>query len=236
MQAAAFPGYSKASVSSPKNNLKFPPIVKNCYNFLDMKIPRAVQALVESFEKLPGIGPRTSQRLTYYLLHVPQSELDLFGRSLINLKKNTVLCSICRNVSESDPCNLCSDSSRDSKIIIVVEQPLDVVAIERMGKYNGLYHVLHGAISPLENIGPDEIYIEDLSKRLTNGGPVKEVIIATNPTMEGEATAMYLNKKLKTQNPKPKVSRLGMGIPRGADLEYADDVTLIQAIEGRREM
>src|SRR3989344_3889677 len=114
MQAAAFPGYSKASVSSPKNNLKFPPIVKNCYNFLDMKIPRAVQALVESFEKLPGIGPRTSQRLTYYLLHVPQSELDLFGRSLINLKKNTVLCSICRNVSESALCILGSDSSRDS--------------------------------------------------------------------------------------------------------------------------
>ena len=125
---------------------------------------------------------------------------------------------------------------RDSKVILVVEEPLDVIAIERTGKYKGLYHVLHGAINPLENIGPDELYIDDLMKRVTDGSSIEEAIIATNPTMEGEATAMYLNKKLKTQNFKLRISRLGMGIPRGADLEYADDVTLTQAIEGRREM
>ena len=201
-----------------------------------MRIPRAIKNLIEALEKLPGIGPRTSQRLAFYLLHVPQSELDLFGQALINLKKHTILCAICRNVSEKDPCSVCSDTSRDNKVILVVEEPLDVIAIERTGKYKGLYHVLHGAINPLENIGPDELYIDDLMKRVTDGSSIEEAIIATNPTMEGEATAMYLNKKLKTQNFKLRISRLGMGIPRGADLEYADDVTLTQAIEGRREM
>jgi len=201
-----------------------------------MRIPRAIKNLIEALEKLPGIGPRTSQRLAFYLLHVPQSELDLFGQALINLKKHTILCAICRNVSEKDPCSVCSDTSRDSKVILVVEEPLDVIAIERTGKYKGLYHVLHGAINPLENIGPDELYIDDLMKRVTDGNSIEEAIIATNPTMEGEATAMYLNKKLKTQNFQLRISRLGMGIPRGADLEYADDVTLTQAIEGRREM
>ena len=201
-----------------------------------MRIPRAIKNLIEALEKLPGIGPRTSQRLAFYLLHVPQSELDLFGQALINLKKHTILCAICRNVSEKDPCSVCSDTSRDSKVILVVEEPLDVIAVERTGKYKGLYHVLHGAINPLENIGPDELYIDDLMKRVTDGSSIEEAIIATNPTMEGEATAMYLNKKLKTQNFKLRISRLGMGIPRGADLEYADDVTLTQAIEGRREM
>jgi len=201
-----------------------------------MRIPRAIKNLIEALEKLPGIGPRTSQRLAFYLLHVPQSELDLFGQALINLKKHTILCAICRNVSEKDPCSVCSDTSRDSKVILVVEEPLDVIAVERTGKYKGLYHVLHGAINPLENIGPDELYIDDLMKRVTDRSSIEEAIIATNPTMEGEATAMYLNKKLKTQNFKLRISRLGMGIPRGADLEYADDVTLTQAIEGRREM
>ena len=201
-----------------------------------MRIPRAIKNLIEALEKLPGIGPRTSQRLAFYLLHVPQGELDLFGLALINLKKHTILCAICRNVSEKAPCGVCSDTSRDSKVILVVEEPLDVIAVERTGKYKGLYHVLHGAINPLENIGPDELYIDDLMKRVTDGNSIEEAIIATNPTMEGEATAMYLNKKLKTQNFKLRISRLGMGIPRGADLEYADDVTLTQAIEGRREM
>ena len=201
-----------------------------------MRIPRAIKNLIEALEKLPGIGPRTSQRLAFYLLHVPQSELDLFGQALINLKKHTILCAICRNVSEKAPCSVCSDTSRDSKVILVVEEPLDVIAVERTGKYKGLYHVLHGAINPLENIGPDELYIDDLMKRVTDRSSIEEAIIATNPTMEGEATAMYLNKKLKTQNFKLRISRLGMGIPRGADLEYADDVTLTQAIEGRREM
>ena len=202
-----------------------------------MKIPRVVSLLVESFQKLPGIGPKTAQRLTYYLLHVPQAELDGFSQAVVNLKKDTVLCSLCRNVGEKDPCSICSDQTRDKSVILVVEQPLDILAFEKTGKYKGVYHVLHGAINPLENIGPDEIYISDLMPRITSRkSPVTEVIIATNPTMEGEATAMYLLKKLKVISYKLKVTRLGMGIPTGADLEYADEVTLSQALAGRREM
>ena len=199
-----------------------------------MKIAKPIAALIESFEKLPGIGPKTAQRLTFYLLHNPQRELDVFAESLSRVKKDTVLCRVCRNISEDDPCPICSDSGRDAKTVLVVEQPLDILAFEKTGKYQGVYHVLHGSISPLENIGPDEIYIEDLLKRAKKD--LVEIIIATNPTMEGEATAMYLNKKLKSVSPKLKVTRLGMGIPTGADLEYADETTLTQAIVGRREI
>jgi len=200
-----------------------------------MKIPRPLSRLIESFQKLPGIGPRTAQRLTYYLLHVPQRELEEFAESLESLKKEIVLCSICKNASEEDPCAICSDASRDKSQVLVVEQPLDVFAFEKTGRYKGVYHVLHGSLNPLENIGPDEIFIEELLGRVSNGGPsVREVIIATNPTMEGDATAMYISKKIKTQNPEVKVTRLGMGIPTGADLEYADETTLKEALEGRR--
>ena len=201
-----------------------------------MKIPKPLENLIDSFRKLPGIGPKTAQRLTYYLLHVPQEELDSFSDALSNLKKKTVICSVCKNVADSDPCPICSNSNRDSSIIMVVEQPLDVLAFEKAGKYKGLYHVLHGKISPLENIGPDEIFIDELLLRLKNGSGIKEIIIATNPTMEGEATAMYLTKKIKGVNNEVKVTRLGMGIPTGADIEYADDVTLTQALDGRREI
>lgn len=207
-----------------------------------MKIPRAVSLLIDSFCKLPGIGPKSAQRLTYYLLHVPQLELDNFSDAVKNLKKDTTLCSICRNVGESDPCIICTDLSRDRSVILVVEQPLDVLAFEKTGKYKGLYHVLHGAINPLENIGPDEIYTGDLIERVRKDKRVKEIIIATNPTMEGEATSMYLSKQLKMINEKSttgiavKISRLGMGIPTGADLEYADEVTLFQALQGRRDI
>ena len=199
-----------------------------------MKIAKPLAELIEAFHKLPGVGPKTAQRLTYYLLHVPQSELDSFAKSLSNLKKDTVLCSICKNVSESDPCPICRDKMRDAKTILVVEQPLDILAFEKTGKYKGVYHVLHGSISPLENIGPDELYIEELVKRIGKG--LKEIIIATNPTMEGEATAMYIVKRLKAKTKKVSITRLGMGVPTGADLEYADETTLIQAIEGRREL
>ncbi len=200
-----------------------------------MKIAKPLARLIESFQKLPGIGPKTAQRLTYYLLHVPQSELDDFSEALSNLKKDTVFCSFCKNVSESDPCLICTQTGRDESTILVVEQPLDILAFEKTGKYSGVYHVLHGAINPLENIGPDEIYIQDLIDRVKELDGVKEIIIATNPTMEGEATAMYINKKLKAQNSKLKITRLGMGIPTGADLEYADETTLTQALEGRRK-
>jgi recombination protein RecR len=198
-----------------------------------MKIARPIAALIESFQKLPGVGPKSAQRLTYYLLHVPQSQLDDFAESVARLKKDTVLCSICKNVSETDPCPICADFSRDHSQIMVVEQPLDILAFEKTGRFKGVYHVLHGAISPLENIGPDEIYIEPLLDRMKG---TKEIIVATNPTMEGEATSMYLLKKIKEKKPKLKITRLGMGIPTGADLEYADEVTLTQALEGRREL
>src|SRR3989344_19763 len=198
-----------------------------------MKVARPILALVEAFQKLPSIGPKSAQRLTYYLLHVPQSQLDDFAEALARLKKDTVLCSVCRNVSEADPCPICSDSSRNQSTLLVVEQPLDVLAFEKTGRFKGLYHVLHGAINPLENIGPDELYIKDLLDRLSNGKPelVNEIIIATNPTMEGDAKAMYLAKKLKVKSEKLKVTRLGMGVPTGADLEYADELTLTEAIE-----
>jgi recombination protein RecR len=208
-----------------------------------MKIPKAISDLIDSFQKLPGIGPKTAQRLAFYLLHVPQSELDSFAQSLTNLRKNTVLCSLCKNVTETDPCYICLDTEREQDKIMVVEQPIDLLAFERSGKYHGRYHVLHGVINPLENIGPDEIFINDLFSRISKTEyPNIEIIIATNPTMEGEATAMYIKKQLTENNPlrgKSKqltITRLGMGIPTGADLEYADETTLTQALEGRREL
>ena len=209
-----------------------------------MKIPKPLQNLIESFQKLPGIGPKTAQRLTYYLLHVPQTELEYFAQSLAELKKNTKLCSICKNVGETDPCQICGDTKRAKDQILVVEQPLDVLAFEKSGKYDGMYHVLHGAINPLDNIGPDELFIKDLFKRISEdrfskSAQISEIIIATNPTMEGDATALFLSKKIKEKfanGKKLKVTRLGMGIPTGADLEYADETTLREAIEGRREM
>jgi recombination protein RecR len=200
-----------------------------------MKIPKALNDVINSFEKLPGIGPKTAQRLSYYLLHVPQSELTFFSESLQNLKKDTVLCSICKNVAEEEPCPVCSDSSRDNRQIVVVEQPLDILAFEKTGKYKGLYHVLHGAINPLDNIGPDELYMDDLFTRINNSN-IKEVIIATNPTMEGEATSMYITKKIKeiANGSGLIITRLGIGIPTGASLEFADETTITQALEGRK--
>jgi recombination protein RecR len=201
-----------------------------------MKIPKAINNLIESFESLPGIGPKSAQRLTFYLLHVPQHQLDQFANNLSNLKKGTVLCSVCKNVGEADPCQFCGDINRDKNIIVVVEQPLDILAIERSGKFAGVYHVLHGSINPLDNIGPDELYISDLLERVKDSDNVSEVILATNPTMEGEATAMYLKDKIRGLNEKVIVSRLGMGIPTGAYLEFADETTITQALEGRREL
>ncbi len=199
-------------------------------------LPKALSRLIESFERLPGIGPKTAQRLAFYLLHVPNEELERFAEHLRALKASTVLCSLCKNVVEEDPCTICSDPSRDQSMVCVVEQPTDMLSIEKTGKYKGLYHVLHGAIDPLNNIGPDEIYIEDLVRRTKDlGQKLKEIILATNPNMEGEATAMYVTNKLKTQNSKVKTTRLAHGLPVGADIEYADEVTLTRALEGRRE-
>lgn len=201
-----------------------------------MRLPRAVTTLIEQLEKLPGVGPKTAQRLAFYLLHNPQSELDAFADAFANLKKGTKICSVCKNVGESDPCSVCADKSRDRAVICVVEQPLDVLAIERSGGYSGLYHVLHGAISPLNNIGPDQLYISDLLPRLENG-TIGEIILATNPTMEGEATAMYIAKLLEENGIQgTRITRLGRGLPVGGDVEYADEVTISRALEGRREL
>lgn len=205
-----------------------------------MQIPKTIRKLIESFERLPGVGPKTAQRLTFYLLHVPQDDLDEFASSLSSLKKDTVLCSNCFMIDEKSPCSICSDTQRDSSIICVVEEPLDVLALEKGGRYKGLYHVLHGKIDPLNNIGPDEIYIRQLLQRIKSPkSAIKEVILATNPTMEGEATAMYIAKQIKDQKlnlkNEIKITRIGRGLPVGGDLEYADDITLQRALEGRSD-
>mgnify|MGYP001577910312 FL=1 len=199
-----------------------------------MRVARAINSLIEAFERLPGIGPKSAARLTYYLLHVPQAELDRFSESIGNLKRGTKECSECHNISEFDPCDICADGSRDKSIICVVEQPLDVLAIERGDGYTGVYHVLHGVIDPLHNIGPDEIRIAELIKRLRDED-IKEVILALNPNMEGEATCLYLKKQIANCQLPIAVTRLAHGLPMGADIEYADDQTLTHAMEGRRE-
>jgi recombination protein RecR len=201
-----------------------------------MKIPKAIQQVIESFERLPGIGPKTAERLTFYLLHVPQGDLDRFAKSVQNLRLGTITCSVCFNVGESDPCDVCQDMRRDHSLICVVEQPLDVIALEKSRKFHGIYHVLNGKIDPLNNIGPDEIRIRELVERVrSEGDNVKEVIMATNPTMEGEATAMYIAKQLKSAIAEVKISRIGRGLPIGSDIEYADPTTLERAMEGRSE-
>ena len=201
-----------------------------------MKLPKAVADTIESFEKLPGIGPKSAQRLAFYLLHIPQSELTAFAQAIENLRKGTVMCSVCYTVAEENPCSTCSDASRDKSILCVVEQPLDVLALEKNGRYKGMYHVLHGVIDPLNNIGPDEIYIAPLVKKAKTQ-QLSEIILATNPTLEGEATAMYISKLLRAfQNSHLKVTRIGRGLPVGSDIEYADEITLQRALEGRSEM
>lgn len=197
-------------------------------------LPKSVSRVIEFFERLPGIGPKTATRLAFYLLHIPKEEIDRFAEYLTALKSDTVLCSVCKNVTEKDPCQICSDPRRDHSLLCLVEQPTDVLAIEKTNAYRGVYHVLHGIIDPLNNIGPDEIYIADLFKRLKNQ-EVKELIFAMNPTMEGEATAMYIQKQLTINNSQLTITRLAHGLPIGGDIEYADEVTLRRALEGRRK-
>ena len=209
------------------------------------KLPKAIRQLIDKFEQLPGIGPKSAQRLVFYLLHYPQHQLEDFADKLVALNQQTVMCSHCHNVDEHDPCTICDDPQRDHQLLCVVEQPLDLLALERSGQYRGLYHVLHGSIAPLNNIGPDQLYLKDLLGRIkspANKLLIKELILATNPTMEGEATALYISEMidqdsfLKAQQAagKLKVTRIGHGLPIGADIEYADGVTLARALEGRR--
>ncbi len=196
-------------------------------------IPEPVTKLVEAFSRLPGVGPKTASRLTYYLLRAPDEVSLGLSDALRDLKANTQFCSICGNITVDDPCSICSDTHRDQTLVAVVEEPLDVIAIERTGSYKGKYHVLHGVISPVNGIGPDDIRISELLKRVA-GGDMLEVIIATNPGLEGDATAMYIQRELKDQG--VKITRLARGLPVGGDLEYVDSVTLTRALQGRSEL
>lgn len=193
----------------------------------------SVSGLIEELSKLPGIGRKTAQRLTFHILNLKEEEALKLANAIVVAKRDTKYCSICCNLTDIDPCPNCTNTKRDRSIICVVEDPRDVIAIERTREYNGLYHVLHGNISPMEGIGPEEIKIKELLKRLQNS-EVQEIILATNPTIEGEATAMYISKLLKPMG--IKTTRLAYGIPVGGDLEYADEITLSKAIEGRREL
>lgn len=194
------------------------------------QIAKPVADLIAEFEKLPGIGPKSAQRLVYHLLHAPKENSDQLARAVSELKIKTKICGVCGNVAENDPCTICSDTGRDHSVVMVVEEPLDILAIEKTRAFSGVYHVLHGAISPLSNIGPDDLKIQELLTRL-HEGTIKEVILATNPNMEGEATAMYIQKLITPLG--VKVTRLARGLPVGGDLEYADEVTLTRALEGR---
>ncbi len=202
-----------------------------------MRSVKPIQRVIDNLESLPGIGPKTAQRLAYYLLRMPADRVERFGQSLLQLKEETQICQRCFNVDQSNPCSVCEDRTRDRQVICVVESPLDLLAIERGGKYGGLYHVLHGVVNPLAGIGPDDIYLPQLLKRLKEE-QIDELIIATNPSLEGEATAVLLSNRVKemSNGHVVKVTRIGRGLPTGADLEYADDVTLTQALEGRRSM
>jgi recombination protein RecR len=201
-----------------------------------MKIPKAINNLIEAFERLPGIGPKSAARLAFYLLRTPEEERRLLGQAVLELGEKIQLCERCFNIAESTVCKVCETASRDQTTLCVVEEPLDLLSFERMGKYKGLYHVLHGVIAPLEHVGPENLKIAELMDRIEKGG-INEVILATNPSLEGEATAMYIKKELTERfgEDKMKVTRIASGIPTGGDLEYADSLTLSKALEGRKD-
>lgn len=198
-----------------------------------MHYPEPISKLIDSFMKLPGIGPKTAVRLAFFVLNMREEDVLEFGKSLVNAKRNLTHCSICGHITDKDPCQICDDQSRETSIICVVQDPKDVIAMEKMRDYKGYYHVLHGAISPMDGIGPEDINISALLKRLQDD-TVQEVILATNPNIEGEATAMYISRLLKPTG--IKITRIAHGLPVGGDLEYADEVTLSKALEGRREL
>ncbi|MDD4715898.1 MAG: recombination mediator RecR [Oscillospiraceae bacterium] len=195
--------------------------------------PPALERLVEQFARLPGIGGKTAQRLAFFVLSLPENEAASFAQAILDAKQTVTYCPVCQNLTDGGPCAICQNPKRDPSVICVVADPRDIVAFERTREYNGLYHVLHGVISPMNHVGPDDLRIKSLLERLSKGG-VSEVIMATNPDTEGEATAMYLSRLLKPFG--VKISRLAYGIPVGSHLEFADDATLMRALEGRREM
>lgn len=194
--------------------------------------PIAIEKLIEEFAKLPGVGHKTAQRLTLHILNLPQEEVEEFSKALVQARGTIKYCSVCGNYTDKDPCAICSNPNRDKRVICVIEQPKDIMTMEKIKEFNGVYHVLHGNISPMQGRGPQDIKIRELVARMSP--EVKEVIVATNPTIEGEATAMYISRILKPLD--MKVTRIASGIPVGGDLEYADEVTLSKALEGRKEI
>ncbi|MEK7879946.1 MAG: recombination mediator RecR [candidate division NC10 bacterium] len=198
-----------------------------------MYYPEPIARLLDALQKLPGVGPKTAQRLTFFLLKQPAAEVSLLSEAIARVKSQIVHCGTCFNVTDQDPCRICRDPARDARTLCVVEEPNDLLAVERTGEYRGRYHVLMGALSPLDGIGPEDLRVRELLARLEKD-PVEEVILATNPNVEGEATAIYLAKLIKPLG--PRVTRIARGLPVGGDLEYADEVTLSKALEGRREV
>ncbi|MBD2845607.1 recombination protein RecR [Paenibacillus sp. IB182496] len=198
-----------------------------------MYYPEPIAKLIDSFSRLPGIGPKTAARLAFHVLRMKEDDVIDFAKALVSVKRNLTYCSVCCNITDTDPCRICQDKARDASVICVVQEAKDVVAMERTKEFQGHYHVLQGAISPIEGIGPDEIRIAELLHRLSDER-VKELILATNPNIEGEATAMYLSRLVKPFG--IRVTRIAHGLPVGGDLEYADEVTLSKALEGRREL
>lgn len=198
-----------------------------------MHYPEPISKLIDSFMKLPGIGPKTAVRLAFFVLEMKDDDVLDFGKALVNAKRQLTYCSVCNHITDTDPCRICSDSHRDESVICVVQDAKDVIAVEKMRDYTGLYHVLHGAISPVDGIGPEDIKVPELLKRLQDD-KVTEIILATDPTIEGEATAMYIARLVKPTG--IRITRIAHGLPVGGDLEYADEVTLSKALEGRREL
>ncbi|MDD6158326.1 MAG: recombination mediator RecR [Oscillospiraceae bacterium] len=195
--------------------------------------PASLENLIDGFASLPGIGRKSAQRLAFYILSLPEGEAEAFARSVLEARERVHTCPVCQNLTEDELCPICSSPNRDRSVVCVVSEPRDVLSIERSREFKGLYHVLHGAISPMNRVGPDDLRIKELLTRVA-GGEIREVIMATNPDAEGDATAMYISRLLKPLE--IRVTRLGFGVPVGSNLEYADDATLLRALEGRREM
>ena len=197
------------------------------------KFAEPMARLIDELKKLPGIGGKTAQRLAFHILRASDEDAELLADSIRQVKASLHLCSICNNITDIDPCTYCANVTRNQRLVCVVEEPTNIAAVEKTRHYNGVYHVLHGALSPLHGVGPEQLRIPSLLKRLENGS-IDEIILATNPTLEGEATAVYLTDLIK--RPGVKVTRIATGIPAGSDIEYADEVTMLKAIEGRREL
>ncbi len=200
---------------------------------MNTRHPDPINRLAEELKRLPGIGPKSAQRLVFHLIRQPDGECDRLAQAIGDLKRNLVFCSVCNHIGGTDPCSICKQANRDRETICVVEEPFNVLSIEKTGQYRGLYHVLHGAISPINGIGPEDLKLRNLFERFRDG-EVKEVIVATNPTTEGEATALYLSKLIKPLE--IRVSRIALGIPMGSDLEYTDQLTLTRALFGRQDL